>query len=244
MSPIHIFRHLATAAAIACATAGSGAAAPRCEPLAASAAARHGIPGGLMTAIAHTESGRTADGEARAWPWTANVRGKGYYFDSREAALRHLRPLVAAGERDFDVGCMQLSYRWHGENFSDLEQMIDPERNTDYAARYLAQLRAETGDWDGATRYYHSRDAVRGAAYLGRVRRALARTAPDAASVQGARVAVQESPARIPNPKNAGHVPRDMRFAKGAALVVLNRTSSYWAGLALPEGAHPVMPAE
>ena len=154
-----------------------------CEALAAQAAERHGLPKGLLRAIARTESGR-AQGKAgaQAWAWTSNVRGKGYYYSGKQEALTHLRQLVARGVRGFDVGCMQLNYRWHGDNFANLDEMIDPARNTEYAARYLSELRAETGSWDAATRYYHSRDPRRGAAYLGRVRQAMARLGPGGTS--------------------------------------------------------------
>ncbi|MFD0857535.1 transglycosylase SLT domain-containing protein [Roseovarius aquimarinus] len=215
-------------------------AAPGCEALAAEAATRHGLPGGLLRAIARTESGRSVGGQAIAWPWTSNVRGKGYYYESREAALAHLGALVAAGERHFDVGCMQLNYRWHGENFADLAQMIDPAQNTDYAARYLSELRRETGDWDMATRYYHSRDAGRGTAYLGRVQRVMARLGPRAPQSSMPFGAAASAPAATSGPAP------DRRFFKGAALIELASSApasqSYWTPAALPEGALPRMP--
>ncbi|WP_417727014.1 transglycosylase SLT domain-containing protein [Roseovarius sp.] len=224
-----------------------------CEGLAAQAAERYGLPGGLLSAIARTESGR-AQGESgtRAWAWTANVRGKSYYYQSKDEALRHLRQLVARGEREFDVGCMQLNYRWHGEKFDDLEHMIDPAQNTDYAARYLSELRSETGSWDGATRYYHSRDPSRGAAYLGRVRKVLARLGPveptleSVQSVQYVRGERTQSELALPPrvaPRLAAPVSReDRRFSGGGPLVTVAGEVRYWDASALPEGAFPRMP--
>ena len=225
-----------------------------CEALAAQAAERHGLPKGLLRAIARTESGR-AQGKAgaRAWAWTSNVRGKGYYYSGKQEALTHLRQLVARGVRGFDVGCMQLNYRWHGDNFANLDEMIDPVRNTEYAARYLSELRAETGSWDAATRYYHSRDPRRGAAYLGRVRQVLARlepvgTSPEMAQeTKVARAVMGMTGPMIPPreaPRLAEPAPRvDRRFAGSAPLVSRVQQVRYWETAALPEGTVPRMPA-
>ncbi|MGR3548033.1 MAG: transglycosylase SLT domain-containing protein [Roseovarius sp.] len=225
-----------------------------CEALAAQAAERYGLPKGLLRAIARTESGR-AQGKAgtQAWAWTSNVRGKGYYFGSKDEALTHLRQLVARGVRGFDVGCMQLNYRWHGDNFANLDEMIDPARNTDYAARYLSELRAETGSWEAATRYYHSRDPRRGAAYLGRVRQAMARLGPVETSpemvpeTEIARAAMGMAGPMIPPreaPRLAEPAPRaDRRFAGSEPLISHVQQVRYWETAALPEGTVPRMPA-
>ena len=37
--------------------------------------------------------------------------------------------------------------------------MMDPYRNIRYAARYLEELYQETGTWEKAVRYYHSRNS-------------------------------------------------------------------------------------
>lgn len=225
-----------------------------CEALAAQAAERYGLPKGLLRAIARTESGR-AQGKTgtQAWAWTSNVRGKGYYFGSKDEALTHLRQLVARGVRGFDVGCMQLNYRWHGDNFANLDEMIDPARNTDYAARYLSELRAETGSWEAATRYYHSRDPRRGAAYLGRVRQAMARLGPVETSpemvpeTEIARAAMGMAGPMIPPreaPRLAEPAPRaDRRFAGSEPLISHVQQVRYWETAALPEGTVPRMPA-
>ncbi len=208
-----------------------------CEALTAQATERHGLPKGLLTAIARTESGRAQGGRSRAWPWTSNIRGRGHYYDSKTHALQHLEAVVARGESSFDVGCMQLNYRWHGSRFDTLAKMIDPAQNVDYAARYLRELRDETGDWDTATRYYHSRDPARGKAYLGRVRRVLARLdpsgtpqpAPERATVQVATSAEE---------------PSDQRFRSGDPLIRLSSQSHYWQHPGLPEGTLPRLPRD
>ena len=216
---------------------GGVAGASGCEALTAQATARYGLPEGLLTAIARTESGRAqgGSGDPRAWPWTSNIRGRGHYYDSKGHALKHLETVAASGERSFDVGCMQLNYRWHGARFDTLAQMIDPAQNVDYAARYLRELRDETGDWDKATRYYHSRDPSRGEAYLGRVRRALAR------------LGSSSKPQTIPERGTAQletsiGTPSDRRFRPGDPLIRLSSKSRYWQHPGLPEGAMPRLP--
>ena len=35
-----------------------------------------------------------------------------------------------------DVGCMQISFKWHSDNFASLEQAFDPVININYAADF------------------------------------------------------------------------------------------------------------
>ena len=73
---------------------------------------RHGIPSGLLQSITRVEAGRkTVAGEFMPWAWTLNDAGEGLFFDSREAAMRHLKSAVAAPDHSVDVGCMQVNTR-------------------------------------------------------------------------------------------------------------------------------------
>ncbi|MCI4661481.1 MAG: lytic transglycosylase domain-containing protein [Neomegalonema sp.] len=143
-----------------------------CDRAIAIAAAERGVPERLLRSLALVESGRTLDGARTAWPWTVNMEGKGRWFDSRAAALDYVRSEQARGARSFDVGCLQLNHRWHGEGFASLEQMIDPLANARYAARFLAKLHAETKDWAIAAGYYHSRTRQHAERYRGLVKTA------------------------------------------------------------------------
>jgi hypothetical protein len=144
-----------------------------CETLAARAGAEAGLPAGLMPAIARVESGHgTAEGR-RAWPWTLNEGGKGSYHPSREAALSHLKQVLAGGTRNVDLGCMQLNWHWHGAAFADAAAMIDPVANTRYAAQFLRDLHDRHGSWTQAVAHYHSRNPARGAVYAAKVAQTL-----------------------------------------------------------------------
>jgi len=185
-----------------------------CETLTAGAEAVHGLPPKLLTAIAHTESGRTArDTGFHAWPWTSNIAGKGRYYRTRAEALAHLTSVLEQGITSFDVGCMQLNYRWHGQNFSSLSEMLEPARNVDYAALYLKELKSETGSWEVATRFYHSRDPARGRAYLGRVRAARARLGHEPSGRQAS--APEKVPAQVTSlATGPSRVPRALARAR------------------------------
>ncbi|MEM6896751.1 MAG: lytic transglycosylase domain-containing protein [Pseudomonadota bacterium] len=217
-------------------SAAAAFAAPSCESLAVAVAQKHGVPVELLIAIAHTESGRRGrDQPVRAWPWTSNIEGQGRYYDTRAAALQHLEEVRDSGVTSFDVGCMQLNYRWHQMHFKTLSDMLDPARNVAYAARYLRELWTETGNWETATRYYHSRNPSLGHAYLDRVRSAMARleTSPKLAAFEGSTPAL---------PVARAQTLHDRRFEPGAPLVVLGEFRPYWDQPSLGVGARPKMP--
>ena len=131
---------------------------------------RHGIPSGLLQSITRVEAGRkTVAGEFMPWAWTLNDAGEGLFFDSREAAMRHLKAAVAAPDHSVDVGCMQVNTKWHMEGFHNLSDMIDPVQNADYAAGFLLDLHEAHRSWDDAVKHYHSSEPAKNVVYHGRV---------------------------------------------------------------------------
>ncbi|MBV9734340.1 MAG: transglycosylase SLT domain-containing protein [Acidisphaera sp.] len=144
-----------------------------CTEAVQAAEQRHGLPPGLLGTIAKVESGRpiTAMGDVRAWPWTIDADGQGYFFDSKAAAVVWARQALARGVTFMDVGCMQVDLQMHPGAFHTLEEAFDPEVNAEYAARYLRQLQAGDagGDWNVAVGLYHSHTPELAAAYRDRV---------------------------------------------------------------------------
>lgn len=206
---------------------------PDCEILAAEASQRYGLPDGLLVAIARTESGLAKNNrDVRAWPWAANVQGTSFYYDTRHEMLDHLGKVVKDDISNFDVGCMQLNYRWHRDGFDNLEQMLEPTANVAYAAQYLSQLHAETGSWDGATRYYHSRDPDRGSAYLERVRGMQAQLAPSGSD--------RADP--VPLRTASATVASDTLQQKPRTVSDITNLRSYWERANFAEGSLPKMP--
>lgn len=145
-----------------------------CNAAARTAARETGVPPDLLLAIARVESGRASapDAPFAPQPWAVNVAGEGRWFESRNAALRHLRAVRTAGIASFDVGCFQINHRWHGRAFASLDEMIAPGNNARHAARFLKRLYAETGDWMLAAGIYHSRRPAAAERYRARVARA------------------------------------------------------------------------
>ncbi len=136
-----------------------------CEAAAAQASKASGVPISVLKAIALTETGRRADGVFRPWPWTVNMEGKGFWFDTRPEAQAFVDKNFDRGARSFDVGCFQINYRWHHEHFASKEEMFDPAKNAAYAAEFLSNLFAEQGSWEKAAGAYHSRTAVHAEGY-------------------------------------------------------------------------------
>ncbi len=129
------------------------------------------LPPGLLSAVAVTESGRIdpATGAIVAWPWTIDIGGAGRMFDTQAAAVAAVQAARQAGSRSIDVGCMQVNLFYHPQAFATLEEAFAPEANVRYAARFLADLHAQTGDWAAAVAAYHSATPEMGMAYARRV---------------------------------------------------------------------------
>ena len=138
------------------------------------AEARHGIPKDLLMAIGLQEAGMGYRGSTTIWPWSVNVAGEGFRFDSRAEAEAFLARQRAQGQDSIDVGCLQVNLRWHPEAFPTPEAGFDPTRNADYAARFLSGLYADTGDWLAAAGRYHSATAELADGYRAGVERQLA----------------------------------------------------------------------
>ncbi|MBW6505380.1 MAG: transglycosylase SLT domain-containing protein [Rhodobacteraceae bacterium] len=145
-----------------------------CEQVTQVASRQSGVPIAVMRAISLTETGRTLAGAFRAWPWAVNMEGDDAWFETREEATAFALAAFDRGARSFDVGCFQINYKWHGQNFSSIEQMFDPLVNAQYAARLLSELYTEKGDWSAAAGAYHSRTPEYANRYTARFERILA----------------------------------------------------------------------
>lgn len=133
------------------------------------AAKEFDVPLVLLQAVTMAETGRTLHGQFSAWPWTANVAGKGYWFDDKSAAVSFIATQIEDGAVSIDVGCFQINSKWHGHRFSSVDQMIQPIENARYAAQFLKDLYSETGNWISAAGKYHSRTHKHSARYTARL---------------------------------------------------------------------------
>lgn len=139
-----------------------------CEWAAQQAAVESGVPADILGALTLTETGRLRNGTTRPWAWSVNAEGAGSWFDDPGTALAFAEARLAAGRTNVDIGCFQLNYRWHGEHFASVADMFDPLTNARYAARFVSQLHAETGDWRKAAGAFHSRTPANAKRYLAR----------------------------------------------------------------------------
>ena len=76
-----------------------------CHQAAQLAGKQRGVPMAVLQAITLTETGRRLEGSFRPWPWTVNMEGKGFWFDTRAEALKFVMERYEKGARSFDVGC-------------------------------------------------------------------------------------------------------------------------------------------
>ncbi len=146
-------RRLVLAMLFTCSAAlGAHAGVGECERHMASAAARHGVPLGMLYAVGLTETGR---GDSLR-PYALNIEGRAVYELARSEAVAEFERARRAGAKLIDVGCMQINHHFHAAAFGSVDEMLDPSRNVDYAARFLKELKAREGSWTMAVARYHA----------------------------------------------------------------------------------------
>lgn len=123
-----------------------------CEPEILRAADRYGVPAGILYAVGLTETGR----KGTLQPNALNIEGKAVFPKSRAEAIRTVEEARRDGRKLIDLGCMQINVHYHGEHFASIDEMFDPRRNVDYAARFLAQLHGRHETWSMAVARYHA----------------------------------------------------------------------------------------
>jgi len=126
------------------------------------------IPDKLLTSISLVESGTRKNNRFVSWPWTLNVGGKSMFFDNKNDALNFLKKNHK--NKNIDVGCMQISLKYHINEFDSLENILDPDQNVKYAAKFLKNLFSKHKRWNEAISRYHSSVPIRKKQYLQRVK--------------------------------------------------------------------------
>ncbi len=130
-----------------------------CEQAARIASGETGVPLNVLRALALMETGRQIPGgqpSLSPWPWATNQAGASSWFDTMDEAVLQVQGLLETGIGNVDLGCFQLNYRWHAAQFASVKDMFDPLQNARYAARMLARLYRDRGDWSLAAGAYHS----------------------------------------------------------------------------------------
>lgn len=123
-----------------------------CEREIQAAAAKYKIPEGILYSVGLAETGR----KGSLYPWALNIEGKALFPDSPAAAIAAFREARREGKVLIDLGCMQINQHFHGENFSSVQEMLDPRRNVEYAAKFLRNLHDRHETWTMAVARYHA----------------------------------------------------------------------------------------
>ena len=135
------------------------------------------IPSVILYAIAMQESRPPKgliEGVNAPWPWTLNCQGQGYFFPSRIAAFNTARQFIESGS-SCDIGLMQISWVWHKQRFSSIDEALDPYTNIQIGAAILKEQYAKSGSWEHAVGAYHNpSEPIKANRYRERVRARLA----------------------------------------------------------------------
>lgn len=123
-----------------------------CESEIVAAAAKYNVPAGILYSVGLTETGR----KGSLQPYAMNIEGKAFFASSADDVLNRFAQARAQGARLIDLGCMQINYYFHGENFASPGEMLDPKKNVEYAARFLANLHSRHETWTMAVARYHA----------------------------------------------------------------------------------------
>jgi hypothetical protein len=147
---------------------------PRVACLAAvrEAEAVHGLPEGLLVAVALSESGLHAH--------ALNIGGRAHYPEDPDVARAMLR---RAGGRSVMAGCLQVNAGVHARG-SDWP--LDPVRSADWAANHLRRWYLGTGSWTEALKRWHGGSPAGTRRLICRVRAKLEVTAPGSDVLTGA----------------------------------------------------------
>lgn len=123
-----------------------------CEAQILSAARQWGVPPGILHSVGLTETGR----KGALYPYALNIEGRSVFAASKAEALEEFARAKAEGHELIDVGCMQINYHYHGQEFGSVAEMFDPRSNVQYAAEFLSRLHARHETWTMAVARYHA----------------------------------------------------------------------------------------
>ena len=123
-----------------------------CEKEMMRASNKHGVPLSMLYAVGLTETGRAGSLQ----PFALNIEGRSAFGANLAEAVQFFKAARKNGAKLIDLGCMQINHHYHAENFASVEEMLDPAKNVEYAARFLKQLREREGSWTLAVARYNA----------------------------------------------------------------------------------------
>jgi soluble lytic murein transglycosylase-like protein len=116
------------------------------------------IPEDMLYSISLHETGKIHTNKKlkMSWPWSVNVEGQGFYFNTKREAVKFVSEQLSSGKESIDVGCMQINLKHHPKAFRSLDYAFDPKNNIQYGATFLREKYEQLGDWSRAIAHYHS----------------------------------------------------------------------------------------
>lgn len=120
-------------------------------------ASESGVPAEALYSVSLAETSRQLPHGERPWPWTLNVAGKGYRYDTRQQAYDALMSFMRRYPlKRIDVGIAQVNLGWNGGYFSSYYEALEPYTNLRVAARILKSCYdSSPGSWIQAAGCYH-----------------------------------------------------------------------------------------
>lgn len=119
---------------------------------------KHNVPVAVAFALARTETHtEMSDGSMIPWPYTINLRGKSFYFNTQQEMTDFGQALVLEGEEKFDVGLYQVNWYWVGKHEVDsLDALGEPYSNSDVAMGVIKKYKTKDNTWAQAAGRYHN----------------------------------------------------------------------------------------
>ena len=127
-----------------------------CEQYLPAISRSEGVPLGVLYAVGLTETGKMG----RLHPYALNIEGTTVFTKDRREALAAFRKARDKGKKLIDLGCMQINHYYHGSYFASVSEMLEPEKNIVYAAKFLKSLKQSEGSWTAAVARYHASPRV------------------------------------------------------------------------------------
>ena len=116
------------------------------------------VPADIFYSIALAESGRsTNEFGFTVWPWALNINKKSFYPESKQAALVMIEQAISQGSDQFDVGLMQVSWRFHKTTFkAKANYALDVGANIRAGAKIFSEFLSQADDVWQAVGFYNA----------------------------------------------------------------------------------------
>lgn len=145
-------------------------------------AKQNNVPAEILYAVAQNESNTKLNSKnVKPWPWTLNVKGKSYFYKTRNEACLALQNFVKTHPlKNIDVGIAQVNIGWNGKHFFKSHcDGFEPTQNLKVATKILKNCYQKHFDWVSAAGcYHHPKGGKPALRYKSGIRQKLAKLAP------------------------------------------------------------------